>query len=155
MAPAKQASADDSDFSSGSDTSAPLPGEVDSEDDAETDGNSDSSQLQLPADNFFGSESDFTASDEASNSDEDMPLAAEQQGPASRQKPKVSVAQPRGKPQQQPPAGNGTDGAESNDQDDGDDSDSHEEELSARARRNSHQVDSASATSSFCVCVCK
>lgn len=132
-------STDDSD--SDGDSDAPLPGELESDDDtAEVDGGSDTSQLHLPTGGLDDADSmsDASSWSQGSDSDEDAPLAAEQQPGASRQKASAAVT----KGQQQPgrlqkkapsPALDMTD----------DDSDDDSEEAAAAndaSRRNSHQV---------------
>lgn len=133
-----QPSHDNSNFTSDSDSDQPLPGEIDSDDpeDAELDNASDSSQLQLPADTY--NESDVS---DASDSDEDAPLAAEQQGAASRQNLIPSVLQPNTHSQRQLPlqASNSSDDGFDDDDDD-DDNDQEEAAAHDAHRRQSHQV---------------
>jgi len=148
-APVEDASADNSDFSSGSDSDEPLPGELDSDngDDADFDSGSDS-QLQLPTDGFSDSDSDQPSAGQASDSYEDAPLAAEQQGAASRQKVISPASKPNAKSQQQQlPADVRAKGNSSGDDfDDDDDDDQEENQMDDEAaahnanRRDSHQV---------------
>jgi hypothetical protein len=147
-APVEDASADNSDFSSGSDSDEPLPGELDSDngDDAEFDTGSDS-QLQLPTDGFSDSDSDQPSAGQASDSYEDARLAAEQQGTASRQKVIPPASKPKAKSQQQQlPADVRAEVDASGDDFDDDDDDQEEDQIDDEAaahnanRRNSHQV---------------
>lgn len=134
---------DDSDSSSGSDSDAPLPGELDSDDqdEADFDSGSDTSQLQLPTDGFNESDSNQSFADEASDSDEDAPLAAEQQGAASRQQLRPPVLQRKANAQQQLPAETTAEAGTSDDDFDDEAKDDEEEAAAHYAnRRNSHQV---------------
>lgn len=143
-APAEQPFPDDSDLTSGSDSDAPLPGELDSDDqdEADFDSGSDTSQLQLPTDGFNDSDSNQSFADEASDSDEDAPLAAEQQGAASRQQLRPPVLQRKANSQQQLPAETTAEAGTSDDDFDDEAEEEEEEEAAAHDanRRNSHQV---------------
>ena len=157
-APAEDAFADNSGSSSGSDSDEPLPGELDSDDgnDAEFDSSSDS-QLQLPTDGFSdsgsdqpsaGQTSDQPSAGQTSNSYEHAPLAAEQQGIASRQRVISLASKPNAKSQQQQLPADVRNEADSSgdDFDDDDDDDQGANQMDDKAaaqnanRRNSHQV---------------
>jgi len=146
-APAEDAFAGNSDSSSGSDSDEPLPGELDSDDgdDAEFDSSSDS-QLQLPNDGLSDSDSDQPSAGQASDSYEDAPLAAEQQGAASRQKVTPLASKPNAKSQQQQLPANVRAEVDSSGDDFDDDDDQDENQMDDKAaaqnanRRNSHQV---------------
>lgn len=131
----QETSPDDTD--SDTDSDAPLPGEADS-DASELDSGSDTSQMQLPTDGFDDvSMSEGSSLSQGSDSEEDTPLAPEQQPAASRRKPAAAVKS--GQQLQQQSRAQAAEAGENTSVDESDDGEEEPAAINA-SRRTSHQV---------------